>query len=435
MDVLLAPCVVSPVVSLVENAADTPVASSAESAAGSRLLSAWTAAAPHDAVDLCELSSGGPGFATLVGRRAETVRRGRQPQPADPVVWLAPGVVLVGTTAYVDTSAALVHGEGTSGVGEQVIAAVGAGASRIVLGLVGPGRCIVPDAGLGLLFALGVAGLEGRRLLAPGDPTAGIDETDPISPDGDTGQTGETRQADETGETRQAEDLTPDHLAGLTDALGLLARVDLVGACADDLPLLGLHGASAAAGEVGALTPADAQQLERAVGQLAHAVWSAQTASRRPDLLAGSGAAVPARLRDVTGLPGAGAGGGAGWLVALAGGRLLPGAAVHADAVDLRARAAAADLVVTTVDHLDASTFHGSGAEQAVAAAAEVGVPSVVVAGTSMMSRRESSSAGISAVYVASDRPRADGETSPVDLEDVLGRVARSWSPARTARR
>jgi len=426
MDVLLAPCVVSPVVSVVENAAEAPVASSAESAAGARLLSAWTAAAPHDAVDLCELSSGGPGFATLVGRRAETVRRGRQPQPADPVVWLAPGVVLVGTTAYVDASAALVHGEGTSGVGEQLIAAVGAGASRIVLGLVGPDRCIVPDAGLGLLLALGVAGLDGRRLLALGDPAARNDETDPISPAVDT---------DQTGETRQAEDLTPDHLAGLTDALGLLARVDLVGACSDDLPLLGLHGASAAAGEVGALTPSGAQQLERAVGQLAHAVWSAQTESRRPDLLAGSSAAVPARLRDVTGLPGAGAGGGVGWLVALAGGRLLPGAAVFADAVDLRRRAAAADLVVTTVDHLDASTFHGSGAEQAVSAAAEVGVPSVVVAGTSMMSRRESSSAGISAVYVASDRPRADGETSPVDLGDVLGRVARSWSPARTARR
>ncbi|KQT97995.1 glycerate kinase [Sanguibacter sp. Leaf3] len=429
MDVLLAPCVVSPVVSLVENAAEASVASSAESAAGARLLSAWTAAARHDAVDLCELSSGGPGFATLVGRRAETVRRGRQPQPADPVVWLAPGVVLVGTTAYVDTSAALVHGEGTSGVGEQLITAVGAGASRIVLGLVGPDCCIVPDAGLGLLLALGVAGLDGRRLLAPGDPAAGIDETDPIGSASDTGQT------DHTSHTGQTDDIPPDHLAGLTDALGLLARIDLVGACADELPLLGLHGASAAAGEVGALTASGAQQLERAVGQLAHAVWSAQTTSRRPDLLSGSGSAVPARLRDVTGLPGAGAGGGVGWLVALAGGRLLPGAAVFADAVDLRRRAAAADLVVTTVDHLDASTFHGSGAEQAVSAAAEVGVPSVVVAGTSMMSRRESSSAGISAVYVASDRPRADGETSPVDLGDVLGRVARSWSPARTARR
>lgn len=429
MDVLLAPCVESPVVSLVENAAEAPVASSAESAAGARLLSAWTAAAPHDAVDLCELSSGGPGFATLVGRRAETARRGRQPQPADPVVWLAPGVVLVGTTAYVDTSGTLVHGEGTSGVGEQLIAAVGAGASRIVLGLVGPDRYIVPDAGLGLLLALGVAGLDGRRLLAPGDPAAGIDETDPIGSASDTGQT------DHTSHTGQTDDIPPDHLAGLSDALGLLARIDLVGACADELPLLGLHGASAAAGEVGALTASGAQQLERAVGQLAHAVWSAQTTSRRPDLLSGSGSAVPARLRDVTGLPGAGAGGGVGWLVALAGGRLLPGAAVFADAVDLRRRAAAADLVVTTVDHLDASTFHGSGAEQAVSAAAEVGVPSVVVAGTSMMSRRESSSAGISAVYVASDRPRADGETSPVDLGDVLGRVARSWSPARTARR
>lgn len=412
MDVLLAPCVESAV------------------------INAWTDAAPHDSVDLCELSDGSAGFAALVGRWAEAQRRGRDVPPESAVVWLAPGVVLVGETAYVDSSAGrtpdpvsspdvfstdcsgdgLAAGTaphpGSAGVGEQVLLALGAGATRIVLGLAGPEAGAVPDAGTGLLAALGVSALRRRSLLDAGSSA---------------------------GPGRDASEVSSDDLVGLSEALALLGRVDLVGACADDLPLLGLHGTSAAAGEAGALSPADAQQLERAVGQLAHAVWSAATATRRPDLLAvgttTASLSAPGRLRDVTGLPGAGAGGGIGWLVALAGGRLLPGAAVHADAVDLRARAAAADLVVTTVDHLDASTFHGSGAEQAAVAAAEVGVPCIVVAGTSMMSRRESSAAGLSAVYVASEGPASDGTVPPVVLDDVVRRVARSWSPARTAGR
>jgi len=166
MDVLLAPIVTNRVVSPVDLADErtvaTPGASPVESAAGDALLRAWTAAAPHDAVDLCPLSDGGPGFAALVGHRAETVGRGRGPQHEGSVDRLAPGVVLVGTTAYVDTSAALGRGRGSSGVGEQLRAALGADASRVVLGLVGPDRRIVPDAGLGLLVALGAAGLAGN---------------------------------------------------------------------------------------------------------------------------------------------------------------------------------------------------------------------------------------------------------------------------------
>lgn len=407
---------------------DVLLAPGAESA----VVDAWTDAAPHDSVDLCELSDGGAGFAALVGRHAEARRHERGPDESA-VAWLGPGVVLVGGTAYVDSSAALTPdsapspgrpstdgsqdglatgtaaaGSGSAAVGEQVLLALRAGASRIVLGLAAPGARAVPDAGTGLLAALGVSGLRGRSLLGGlvGRPGGGGPE------------------------------ISAADLVGLSEALALLGGVDLVGACAEDLPLLGLHGTSAASGEAGALSATDAQQLERAVGQLAHAVWSAATATRRPDLLTpGSWAESHGRVRDVTGLPGAGAGGGIGWLVALAGGRLLPGAAVHADAVDLRARAAAADLVVTTIDHLDASTLHGSGAEQAASAAAAVGVPCVVVAGTSMMSRRESSAAGLSAVYVASEHPAADGSVPQVVMDDVVRRVARSWSPVRTAGR
>lgn len=384
-------------------------------ASSAHLVDAWSGAAPHDTVDLCALSEGGPGFATLVAARSDGVasRADLAPDRAD--AWGAPGVLLVGGrggTAYVDGSVGLRAGAGTAGLGEQLLAALSADPSRVVLGMPGPDQVmVVPDAGWGLLGALGLEGAAGRAL---------------------------------------ADDVTAEDLGGLGAALARLGGVDLVGAAARDLPLLGLHGTSASAGESGAMTAADAQQLERTVGQLAHAVWEsvvsgqAPPPTRHPSLLAPSHAADTAtrRLRDVTGLPGAGAGAGAGWLVALAGGRLLPGAAVHAEAVALAPRVAASDLVVTTLDHLDASTFHGSGAEQAASAAAAVGVPCVVVAGTSMMSRRESSAAGLSAVYVASEQsdPRGgrggeqDGDLPDDGLADVLRRVARSWSPARSAR-
>lgn len=384
-------------------------------ASSAHLVDAWSGAAPHDTVDLCALSEGGPGFATLVAARSDGVasRADLAPDRAD--AWVAPGVLLVGGrggTAYVDGSVGLRAGAGTAGLGEQLLAALSADPSRVVLGMPGPDQVmVVPDAGWGLLGALGLEGAAGRAL---------------------------------------ADDVTAEDLGGLGAALARLGEVDLVGAAARDLPLLGLHGTSASAGESGAMTAADAQQLERTVGQLAHAVWESVVSGQappptgHPSLLAPSQAADTAtrRLRDVTRLPGAGAGAGVGWLVALAGGRLLPGAAVHAEAVALAPRVAASDLVVTTLDHLDASTFHGSGAEQAASAAAAVGVPCVVVAGTSMMSRRESSAAGLSAVYVASEQPdprggrggEQDGDLPDDGLADVLRRVARSWSPARSAR-
>lgn len=384
-------------------------------ASSAHLVDAWSGAAPHDTVDLCALSEGGPGFATLVAARSDGVasRADLAPDRAD--AWVAPGVLLVGGrggTAYVDGSVGLRAGAGTAGLGEQLLAALSADPSRVVLGMPGPDQVIVvPDVGWGLLGALGLEGAAGRAL---------------------------------------ADDVTAEDLGGLGAALARLGEVDLVGAAARDLPLLGLHGTSASAGESGALPAADAQRLERTVGQLAHAVWEAVESEQspqptgHPSLLAPASGTdtVARRLRDVTGLPGAGAGAGVGWLVALAGGRLLPGAAVHAEAVALAPRVAASDLVVTTLDHLDASTFHGSGAEQAATAAAAVGVPCVVVAGTSMMSRRESSAAGLSAVYVASEQPdprggrggEQDGDLPDDGLADVLRRVARSWSPARSAR-
>jgi glycerate kinase len=84
---------------------------------------------------------------------------------------------------------------------------------------------------------------------------------------------------------------------------------------------------------------------------------------------------------DVTALPGGGAAGGlAGGLAAL-GARLVPGFDVVAEAVGLRDRLAAADLVITGEGRLDASSWAGKVVGGVVRASGPLGVPVLVIAG------------------------------------------------------
>ena len=84
---------------------------------------------------------------------------------------------------------------------------------------------------------------------------------------------------------------------------------------------------------------------------------------------------------DVSGLSGAGAGGGlAGGLAAL-GATLAPGFEVVADAVDLAATIEGADLVVTGEGTLDEQSFDSRAVGGVVGLAAELGVPALVVVG------------------------------------------------------
>lgn len=84
---------------------------------------------------------------------------------------------------------------------------------------------------------------------------------------------------------------------------------------------------------------------------------------------------------DVTGLVGAGAAGGlAGGLVA-AGARLVPGFELVAEELDLVARVAAADLVVTGEGRVDAESFSGKAAGAVVLLAARSEVPVLLIAG------------------------------------------------------
>ena len=374
---------------------------------GAALAAGWSRGAPHDSVEVCPLSAGGRGFVGLVGAAVDI-----RPEPDG--ILLVPGSR--GTiTAYVGADQDIDTDRSGARLARTIEHAVRAGAARIVVGLPGahesPG---VPDAGAGLLRALGALVLDS----APGDD-------------------GAAQRRDERLSTRLAGVTTTD-LSGLAAVRERLRGVDLVGATATDVPLLGLHGASASAAAAGVLGAADAHHLERSVGHFAHVVHEVVARSgdlRRPLALAGAGGGAEARgARALTGAPGSGAGGGLGFAICVLGGRLVDGAGLFATVARTTERAEHADLVLTACAALDGASFHGSPLAGAVRAAGEWGVPCVAVAGTSMMSRRERAAAGLNAV-VTLDEGRtsgADGSRSgPDELAVSAERLARTWSPAR----
>jgi glycerate 2-kinase len=366
--------------------------------AAERIAVGWRAAAPHDEVEVCPLSDGGPGFvetlhASLGGSLVATAVTGPlgTPVPA--------AVLIVGDTAYLESahalSLALVPAERrdptrttSRGVGELLAAALDAGARRVVVGL---GGSSTNDAGAGALVGLGLA----SSLLAQGG-----------------GALTRVGAAD---------------LRGLRELRDRLAGVELVVATDVDVPLLGLQGASAGFAPQKGATPEQAQELERAVATFAHAAIEALGDALRPDLLAGPGATG----RRLLAAPGAGAAGGLGFGLSLLGARLVPGAALVADAVGLDERLASTDVVVTGEGRFDWQSLHGKVTTAVAARALAYAVPAVVIAGEVLVGRRELSAAGVTAAYAVAEGP----DEVAVALADAGGslerraeRVARTWS-------
>lgn len=120
----------------------------------------WRRHAPADDLELVPMADGGPGFvdvlhSTLGGELLAVTVTGPHGESVPAAVLMA------GETAYVESAQAcglaLTGGEGaesatTYGVGELLLAAVEAGARRVVVGLGGSGT---NDGGAGLLAALG----------------------------------------------------------------------------------------------------------------------------------------------------------------------------------------------------------------------------------------------------------------------------------------
>lgn len=146
------------------------------SQAAAAIAEGWRRTAPRDELSLAPMADGGPGFLELLhevlgGDLRQVEVRGPHGEP------VTAQVLVDGETAYVESAQAaglhLTGGKGAEqassyGVGQLLLAARDAGASRVVVGLGGSGTS---DGGAGLLAALGatadrpldagVAGLEG----------------------------------------------------------------------------------------------------------------------------------------------------------------------------------------------------------------------------------------------------------------------------------
>lgn len=376
--------------------------------AATAMAEGWHRWAPQDELDVCPLSDGGPGFiealhAALGGRfhRLQVTGPLGVPVPAD--LLLVPRLEAEASgrgpelTAFLESAQAcglhLVPTDRrdpgvttTVGVGELLLAARRAGATRIVIGLGGSGT---NDAGAGMLAALGAT--------AAGDPQ--------LAPLLDRLRSG--------GAGLRA--LPADGLAPLRlDRLRAhWAQVQLVAATDVVSPLLGPDGASAVFAAQKGADPDRIDQLERALSDFAAAV---------------TGCGLPA---DLAARAGAGAAGGLGFGLLLLGARRTSGVAAVLDAVRFADRLPGCDLVLTGEGTLDWQSLQGKVVAGVAEAAQARGVPVVAVAGQIRLGRRDLRAAGLAAGYPVAEGPQelADALADPAGtLAARTEQAARAWS-------
>lgn len=342
--------------------------------AAEAIAKGWLRRSPDDEVDLAPMADGGPGFvdvlaAALSGDLVAVTVSGPFGEPVPATLLVVDG------TAYVESAQACgVHLTGaeraesasTSGVGELVLAALDAGARRIVVGLGGSGT---NDGGAGLLGALGATA--DRPLDAGVAALAGVTSVD------------------------------------LGPARARLGNVELVAASDVDSPLTGLFGATKTFG------PQKGIPEERlpAVDGLLEAF--AAVTDRRTSLAKGAGAA-----------------GGLGFALLALGAAREPGIDLVAGAVRLAERAGRVDLVVTGEGSFDFSSRSGKVPYGVAMIAAEALRPCVALAGRVLVGSREMRALGVESAYslvelVGEERAFADPAGA---LADLAERVARTWS-------
>jgi len=341
----------------------------------------WSRRAPYDELDLAPMADGGPGFvdvlhAAVGGELHGVTVRGPYGGPV-------PAAVLVnGDTAYVEAAQACgLHltpaaerdpERGSSfGVGELLGAALGSGASRVVVGLGGTGT---NDGGAGLLAALGAVSSPSGAMEAGPAGLAGLSEVD------------------------------------LAAARERCSGVQLVAATDVDNPLLGLIGATNVYGAQKGLPDDRKHAVDAALERLA------ELTGKRTALEKGAGAA-----------------GGLGFALLLLGARREPGVELVCAAVDLSARAARADLVVTGEGAFDFSSRSGKVPYGVARVAADAVRPCIALAGSVLVGSREMRALGIESAYAVTDL--VGQEASFADpagsLASLAERVARSWSERR----
>lgn len=279
------------------------------------------------------LSDGGEGFTDAIAdalgaRIAEVAVLDALGRPATGRLALAGDLAAfevataVGLEMIADDERAIMAAD-TRGVGRLILAALDAGARRLVIGL---GGSATNDGGAGMLAELGV------------------------------------RFLDETGAPVTT---TPEGLqrAASVDASGLdarLAEVQVRVACDVDNPLLGTRGASAIFGPQKGATPDLVPRLDGILARLVELTGTAAVAAT----------------------PGAGAAGGLGWaLLGYLNAELVPGIRLVCDIIDLAGTIAGADLVLSGEGSIDSQTLSGKTPAGVAALARAHGVPVVLFGG------------------------------------------------------
>jgi glycerate kinase len=293
---------------------------------------------PRAQIDLVPMADGGEGtVAALVSAAGGSYVEARVTGPLGEPVTATFGLLDGGRTAVIEMAAAsglsLVPAPlrdplraTTRGTGELLLAALGAGARRVIVGI---GGSATNDGGAGLGQALGFRLLDsGGRDLGPG-----------------AGELSRLARIEPSG--RRAE----------------LDRAEIAVACDVTNPLCGPHGASAVYGPQKGATPEMIPELDRNLAHFAAIVERDLGVS----------------IRD---LPGAGAAGGlGGGLIAFGGGRLQGGVDLLIETVNLRERLRGADLCLTGEGALDAQSAYGKTAVGVARLAHSLGCPTIALAG------------------------------------------------------
>jgi glycerate kinase len=194
---------------------------------------------------------------------------------------------------------------------------------------------------------------------------------------------------------------------------GMLQAVDgdwptLIAATDVENPLLGPHGAAYTFGPQKGASPDDVATLEAALTE-----WSGEVAPR---------------LRDE---PGAGAAGGLGFALFVLGASRVSGAGLVRELTGLDSALTVAQLVITGEGSFDWQSLRGKLVTSVASAAAEKGLPCLVLAGQVSVGRREAGAAGVEASYAVVDHA-GSVEAAFADpagtLEALSQHVAKQWS-------
>lgn len=296
------------------------------------------------------------------------------------------GLLGDGTTAVVEMAAAAglpllegrldVEGATTYGVGELILAAVEAGARKIIVGL---GGSATNDGGCGCAAALGV------------------------------------RFLDETGAAFIPVGRTLGRIAHIdrTHLASSLAGVELITMCDIDNPLCGPTGAAAVFGpQKGADGPA-VERLDRGLRHLAEVV--------RADLGV-----------EILNLPGAGAAGGmGGGMAAFLGSRLQMGIDAVLDTADFDALLPGTRAVITGEGRIDGQSLRGKVVVGVARRAKKAGIPVIAVVGDIASGAAAAYEEGVTAMFSTNRRavPWEQARlTAKEDLRAAAGDLFRLWA-------